>query len=76
MKYYSVLCPSGHVGSGKSKELLFYIRANDAYCAMKQAMRMPAIKHSRIAINVKEVTEQEYMINLTRNAYHKNFSNS
>jgi hypothetical protein len=69
MKYYSVVCPMGHVGSGKVRDIKFYIMALNAYDAMKKAMRMPAVKHSRIALSVKEIDKQEFAAARTRNAY-------
>ena len=60
MKYFMVMCPRGHCGTGHSTEIKFAIRANNLLEACDKARRMPSVKHTRIAIYGKEITEQEY----------------
>jgi hypothetical protein len=54
------MCHRGHCGTGHSTEIKFAIRANNLLEACDKAKRMPSVKHTRIAIYGKEITEQEY----------------
>ena len=60
MKFYMVMCHRGHCGTGHGTEIKFAIRANNLLEACDKARRMPSVKHSRMAIYGKEITEQEY----------------
>lgn len=60
MKFYMVMCHRGHCGVGHSTEIKFAIRAKNLLEAMDKARRMPSVKHTRLAIYGKEITEQEY----------------
>lgn len=60
MKYFMVMCHRGHCGIGHSTEIRFAIRANNLLEACDKARRMPSVKHTRMAIYGKEITEQEY----------------
>ena len=60
MKFYMVMCHRGHCGTGNSTEIKFAIAANNLLEACDKARRMPSVKHTRIAIFGKEITEAEY----------------
>lgn len=60
MKYFMVICHRGHCGTGHSTEIKFAIHATNLLEACDKARRMPSVKHSRLAIYGKEITEQEY----------------
>lgn len=60
MKYFMVMCHRGHCGIGHSTEIKFAIKANNLIEACDKARRMPSVKHTRLAIYGKEITEQEY----------------
>ena len=60
MKFYMVMCHRGHCGVGHSTEIKFAIRANNLLEACDKARKMPSVKHTRLAIYGKEITEQEY----------------
>ena len=60
MKFYMVMCHRGHCGNGHSTEIKFAIRANNLLEACYKAKLMPSVKHTRMAIYGKEITEQEY----------------
>lgn len=60
MKFYMVICHRGHCGNGHSTEIKFAIRATNLLDACEKAKRMPSVKHTRMAIYGKEITEQEY----------------
>lgn len=60
MRYYMVLCHRGHCGCGNSTEIKFAIAANNLLDACDKARKMPSVKHTRMAIYGKEITEQEY----------------
>lgn len=60
MKFYMVVCSRGHCGSGHSTEIKFAIAAANLLDACDRARRMPSVKHTRMAIYGKEITEEEY----------------
>lgn len=60
MKFYMVMCHRGHCGNGHSTEIKFAIAANNLLDACDKARKMPSVKHTRMAIYGKEITEQEY----------------
>lgn len=60
MKYFMVMCHRGHCGCGHSTEIKFAIHANNLLEACDIARRMPSVKHTRMAIYGKEITELEY----------------
>lgn len=60
MCYFMVMCHRGHCGTGHSTEIKFAIKANNLIEACDKARHMPSVKHTRLAIYGKEITEQEY----------------
>ena len=60
MKYFMVMCHRGHCGNRHSTEIKFAIKAKNLLDACDHARRMPSVKHTRMAICGKEITEQEY----------------
>lgn len=70
MKYYRAVGERGHCGTKKSCELTFYIEAEDIIKAYDKLKAMPAIKHSRVPLNVVEIDQKEYFAHIKRNAYH------
>ena len=60
MKYFMVICHRGHCGTGHSTEIKFVFIANNAIEAMDKARKMPSVKHTRLAMIVKEITATEY----------------
>lgn len=60
MKYFMVICHRGHCGTGHSTEIKFVFITNNAVEAMDKARRMPSVKHTRLAMIVKEITATEY----------------
>lgn len=60
MKFYMIVCHRGHCGVGHSTEIKFAIRAKNLLDAMDKARRMPSVKHTRMAICGKEISETEY----------------
>jgi len=60
MRYFMVMCHRGHCGTGHSTEIKFAIKAKNLLDACDQARRMPSVKHTRMVIYGKEITEQEY----------------
>lgn len=60
MKFYMIMCHRGHCGVGHSTEIKFAIAANNLLEACDKARRMPSVKHTRMVIYGKEITEQEY----------------
>lgn len=60
-RYWMIMCHRGHCGNGHSTEIKFAIEANNLLDAMDKARRMPSVKHTRMAIYGKEITEAEYL---------------
>lgn len=60
MKFFKVTCHRGHAGTGHSTEITFAIAAANLLEAMDRAKAMPSVKHSRLIINGREITEEEY----------------
>ena len=60
MKHFMVICHRGHCGTGHSTEIKFVFIANNAIEAMDKARKMPSVKHTRLAMIVKEITATEY----------------
>jgi len=60
MKFYLVMCHRGHCGTGRSTEIKFAIKASNLIEAMDIAKRMPSVKHTRMIISGKEISEKEY----------------
>ena len=56
-----IMCSREHCGAGYGTEIKFAIRANNLLDACDKARRMPSVKHTRIALFGKEITEQEYI---------------
>lgn len=60
MKYFEVVCHRGHCGTGRSTEIKFVFKANNLLEACDKARKMPSVKHTRMIIFGKEITQQEY----------------
>lgn len=61
MKFYMVMCHRGHCGTGHSTEIKFAIKARNLLEACDIARKMPSVKHTRMAIYGKEISEEEYI---------------
>jgi hypothetical protein len=60
MKYFEIVCHRGHCGTGHSTEIKFVFEANNLLEACDKARKMPSVKHTRMVIFGKEITQQEY----------------
>ncbi len=60
MRYFKIVAPRGHCGVGHSTEIAFVFQAANLLEAMSKAKRMPAVKHTRMILSGKEITEAEY----------------
>lgn len=69
MRYYKAIMPRGHVGIGHSADITFYFKAKDIISAMNQAKKMGGVKHTKMPLNMKQITEQEYLEGRKENAY-------
>lgn len=61
MKYWMVMCARGHAGTGRETEIKFAIAAENLIHACDIARRMPSVKHTRMALYGKEITEAEFV---------------
>ena len=71
MKYYLVTCHRGHCGCGNSTDITFAIVAENLLHACNIARKMPSVKHTRLAIYGREITQEEYNERRKINAYHR-----
>lgn len=60
MKFYMVTCARGHIGTGHSTEIKFAFKAANLLEACDMARKMPSVKHSRLPLMGREITEIEY----------------
>lgn len=71
LKYYRVNVPRGHVGAGKTQDIIFYIKARSITIAASIARRMPGVKHSRSVFSAQEITQDEYIAGRQVSAYER-----
>ena len=69
MNYYMIICHRGHCGSGKGTEIKFAMAAENLIEACENARRMPGVKHSRMVISGKTITQDEYETFIQVSAY-------
>ena len=72
--YYKVTVKLGHLGCGNSTTALIYYKATSAYKAMKKAQNLPAVKHNNLPIQVKMITEEEYLNGINSADYYEKIS--
>ena len=60
MKFYMIMCHRGHCGNGHSTEIKFAIAAHNLLEACDKARKMPSVKHTRMVVYGKEISEQDY----------------
>lgn len=71
MKFYLVTCHRGHCGTGHSVDITFAFRARNLLDACDSARSMPGVKHTRLVISGREITEFEYIEYTKVSAYHR-----
>lgn len=71
-RYFMVVCHRGHCGTGKGTEIKFAIAAKNLLDACDIARKMPSVKHTRLAIYGREITEEEYKEYRKISAYERN----
>ena len=72
MKYYAITCIRGHQGARNDNALItFYVEATDIIAAAKVAQRMGGIKHTKMPVNCKQITKEEYEFRRKENAYRR-----
>lgn len=69
-KYFKVIVERGHCGSGNGFESAFYFATETAFQAMQKARSMPSVKHHKLPLSVKEITEEEYAEHRQTSSYH------
>lgn len=70
-KYYRISVHGGHMGRGKSKDIVFYIQAPTMIAATNHARKMPGVKHTRPVIFAQEISRDEYMAGRQISAYER-----
>lgn len=71
MKFYLVSCVRGHCGRGNSSIISFAFMAENCVDAMDMAKSMPSVKHSRMCLNAREITEEDYWAYRSVSAYER-----
>ena len=70
MQYSAITCIRGHQGARNDNALItFYVEAKDIIAAAKVAQRMGGIKHTKMPVNCKQITKEEYEFRRKENAY-------
>lgn len=72
MKYYMITCHRGHCGSGHGTEIKFAIMAKNLIAACDMARKMPSVKHTRLVLCGREITEEEFTEYRKISAYERN----
>lgn len=68
-KFYRVVAERAHIGRGNTATITFYYKTNSAISAMNKAKRQRGTKRSKIPLEIKEVSEEEYNQNIGVSAY-------
>ena len=76
MRYFLVTCHRGHCGFGHSSSITFAFEAKNLIEAMDMGKRMPSVKHTRMILNGKEITREEYIEYRQINAYERSYQMS
>lgn len=74
MPYYKGMIRIGHYGFTKVFNT-FYVHADDILQAMKKIKKKPTTHHRKMPIDLKEVSEDEFIINDCINPYAKQYDN-
>ena len=72
-RYFLITCHRGHCGNGHSSAITFAFEAKNLIEAMDMGKRMPSVKHTRMIMAGKEITEEEYNDYREINAYQRSF---
>lgn len=75
-RYFLVTCHRGHCGNGHSSTITFAFETSNLIEAMDMGKRMPSVKHTRMIINGKEISLEEYKEYREINAYQRSFQMS
>ena len=73
MRYFLITCHRGHCGFGHSSTITFAFEAKNLIEAMDMGKHMPSVKHTRMIIAGKEISQQEYIEYREINAYQRSF---
>lgn len=70
-RFFMVVCERGHMGCGKSNYIKFAFQAPTLLDAMNMARKMPSVKHTKLCVNAREISYEEYKEYRTINAYER-----
>ena len=76
MRYFLITCHRGHCGMGHSSSITFAFEARNLIDAMDMGKRMPSVKHTRMIMNGKEISKEEYTEYRKVNAYERSYQMS
>ncbi len=60
IKYYRATVELGHHGKGKPRATHVYIKGENIFEAMENAKKIPAVKHDRMPLDIREISKEEY----------------
>lgn len=70
-KFYRVVAERAHLGRSNTATITFYYKANSAISAMKKIKYQKGVKRSKLPLEVREVSEEEYRKNIQTSAYER-----
>lgn len=67
--YYKVVVKFGHQGMGKYVDGAIYVEAEDLIKAIDVARAFPAVKHTKLPLEAREISKEEFEIGRQKNVY-------
>ena len=61
--FFKLVMDGGHVGAGKSYEMVRYFEGDDIFCVLGRALHTPRLKKKEFAVGIKfikQVSKKEY----------------
>jgi hypothetical protein len=62
--FFKLLMEGGHVGAGKSYDMVRYFEGDDIFCVLAKSLKTPRFKKKEFARGIKLITEiswREYL---------------
>ena len=62
--YFKLVMEGGHVGAGKSYEMVRYFEGDDIFCVLGKSLHVPRVKKKEFGGGIKyikEISWQEYI---------------
>lgn len=75
MSYYKGTIRIGHFGFKKKVFNSFYVQADDILQAMYKIRKKPSTHHHKIPVDLRKISEDEFIIGVCVNPYSKQYDN-